>query len=104
MASLRATARPILRDPPVTIATGVLAVLCAFVITPPLWPRCPAVAQGHLPGRRPGLCGALPLGLGLRDGRPAPAGVSGPVRGARCAGPSARDCARGPERGPTHPR
>src|SRR3954464_1027406 len=65
MASLRATARPIARDPPVTIATGVLAVLCAFVITPPLWPRCPAVAQGHLPGHLPGIYDALSAGVRL---------------------------------------
>jgi hypothetical protein len=36
MASSRATARPILRDPPVMIATGVPEALWTFLITLPL--------------------------------------------------------------------
>src|SRR4051812_46792637 len=102
MASLRATARPTPHEPPVTIATRLADALWGSVVTVPLWPRSPAVALGHLPGRTPGFTTRHRVGLGLGDGRPAPAGVSGPVRGARCAGPDARGCPRGPERGPPH--
>src|SRR3954469_13577373 len=96
MASLRAMARPIPRDPPVTIATGVLEVLRAFVITRR---TLAAITRGRIRAS-PGVAALASrtrsrLGLGLRDGRPAPAGVSGPVRGARCARPAARDCPRG---------